>query len=118
MKGGYEILINIFNKVKNLEEFSIDWKIAIIHPIYKGKGNHTEPRNYAGILLLTILGEVFSGIFAGRLNDWFMNHNAFSEFQIGFVKGRKAMDNIFIIKTTVNKYLRFKRGRIYWCFLI
>jgi hypothetical protein len=34
-----------------------------------------------------------------------------------FVKGRKPMNNIFLIKTTIDKYLRFKRGRISWRFL-
>jgi hypothetical protein len=37
---------------------------------------------------------------------------------MGFVNGRKAMDNIFIIKTTIDKYLRLKIERIYCCFLI
>jgi hypothetical protein len=62
------------------------------------------------------LDKVFSGILAGRLSDWLMNNNALSEFEMGFVKGRKAMDNVFLIKTMIDKYLRFKRYRIYWCF--
>jgi hypothetical protein len=31
------------------------------------------------------------------------------------VKDKRATDNIFVIKTTVDRYLRVKRGRIYWC---
>jgi hypothetical protein len=44
-EGWNEILVNILNKVKNGEELPMDWKIAIIHATYKGKGNHKEPRN-------------------------------------------------------------------------
>jgi hypothetical protein len=76
----------------------MDWKIAIIHPIYKGKGNRKEPGNYRGTSLLSVLGKVFSRILAARLSDWLVNHNASLEFQVGFVEGRKAMDNISIIK--------------------
>jgi hypothetical protein len=54
----------------------------------------------------------FSRILAGRLNDWLMNCNTLLEFQMGFVKGRKPMDNILIIKTMTDKYLRLKRGCI------
>jgi hypothetical protein len=55
MKGGNEIVINVFIKVMNGEEFPMDWKVAIIHSIYKGKVNRKEPRNYRGISLLSVL---------------------------------------------------------------
>jgi hypothetical protein len=31
------------------------------------------------------------------------------------VKDKRNTDYIFVIKTTVDSYLRGKRGRIYWC---
>jgi hypothetical protein len=33
------------------------------------------------------------------------------------VKGKSKSDNVFIITTTVNKYLGVKRGKLYWCFV-
>jgi hypothetical protein len=85
---GIKILTNLFNKVKNKNEFPSDWKVAIICPIYKGKGSPQEPGNYRGISLLSVLGKIFSGILAGRLRDWLSNHEVLSEFQAGFVKGK------------------------------
>jgi hypothetical protein len=38
-------------------------------------------------------------------------------FQTGFTNGRRIVDNIFIIKASVDKYLEAKRGRLYWCFV-
>jgi Reverse transcriptase (RNA-dependent DNA polymerase). len=35
-------------------------------------------------------------------------------FQTGFAKGRRTID-IFIIKTSNDKYLTAKKGRLYWC---
>jgi hypothetical protein len=31
------------------------------------------------------------------------------------MKAKRTKDNIFVIKTTVDRYLRVKRGRMYWC---
>ena len=38
-------------------------------------------------------------------------------FQAGFTKGKRTVDNIFIIKTCVDKYLKVKTGKLYWCFV-
>jgi hypothetical protein len=68
-------------------------------------------------LLLSICGKIFSGILAGRLRDWLINRKILPRFQAGFIKGKRTTDNVFVIKTTIDKYLRFKRGRLYWCFV-
>jgi hypothetical protein len=49
------------------------------------------------------------------LRDWLVNNKILSRFQAGFVKGKRTTNNIFVIKTTVDRYLRVQRGRIYWC---
>jgi hypothetical protein len=85
--------------------------------MYKGKGCTDEPGNYRGISLVSVLGKIFYGIVAGRLIDWIVNHKVLLIFQVGFVRGNRTLDNVFIIKTIVDKYLREKRGRIYWCFV-
>jgi hypothetical protein len=64
MRGGIEALTNI-NKMKNEEEFSLDWKTAVIYPTYKRKGNRQQPGEYTGISLLSACGKIFSGIPAG-----------------------------------------------------
>jgi hypothetical protein len=38
---------------------TLDWKIATIRQIYKGKGNRKEAGNYKGILLLSVLIKYF-----------------------------------------------------------
>jgi hypothetical protein len=63
------------------------------------------------------LGKIFSGILAGRQRDWLVNHEVLSVFQAGFVRGERTLDNVSVIKTIVDKYLREKRGRIHWCFV-
>jgi hypothetical protein len=36
---------------------------------------------------------------------------------MGFRKGRRTVDNIFILKTTIDKYLSWKRSKVYWLFV-
>jgi hypothetical protein len=73
--------------------------------------------NYRGISLLPVLGKIYSGLLACRLRVWLMNYNKLTMFQVGFTKGKRTVDNIFIIKTCVDKYLKVKRGKLYWCFV-
>jgi hypothetical protein len=115
MKGGTEILVEMFDKVKKGKRFPEDWKISIICQIYKGRCKRGEPGNYRGISLLSVLCKMYSSILAGRLRNWLVNNKILSRFQAGFVKGKRSTDNIFVIKTTVNTYLIAKKGRIYWC---
>jgi hypothetical protein len=49
------------------------------------------------------------------LRDWLINNKILLRFQAGFVKDKRATEYIFVIKTTVDRYLRVKRGHIYWC---
>jgi hypothetical protein len=47
--------------------------------------------------------EVYTGVMARRWNDWIEKRSAISECQIGFRKGRKMIDNIFILRTIIDK---------------
>jgi hypothetical protein len=58
---------------------------------------------------------MYSGMLSSRLRDWLINNRIMSKFQAGFVLKKRIMDNIFVIKTTIDKYLKVKRGSIYWC---
>ena len=44
-----------------------DWRSAVIIPLYKGKGERTEWRNYRGIILLSVIGKIYAGILVDRV---------------------------------------------------
>ena len=44
-----------------------DWKSAVITPLYKGKGERTECKNYRGISLLSVVGKIYEGILIDRV---------------------------------------------------
>jgi hypothetical protein len=90
---GIGILTDLFNQIRNKKIFPSEWKTIIICPIYKGKGCIDEPGHYRGISLLSVLGKMFSGILAGRVRDWLVNHEVLSNFQAGFIRGKRTLDN-------------------------
>ena len=46
-----------------------DWRYAVIVPLYKGKGERTECKNYRGISLLNV--KIYAGILVDRFcSDW------------------------------------------------
>ena len=44
-----------------------DWRSSVIVPLYKGKGERTECKNYRGISLLSVAGKIYSGILVDRV---------------------------------------------------
>ena len=45
-----------------------DGKSAVIVPLYKGKGEMTECKNYRGISFLSVVGKIYAGILVERLH--------------------------------------------------
>ena len=43
-----------------------DWRRAVIVPLYKGKGDKGNCRNYRGISLLSVVGKIYAGILVER----------------------------------------------------
>jgi hypothetical protein len=93
---GIQILTQLFNMIRNRRIFPKEQKIALIQPIYKGKGERNEFENYRRISLLPVLGKIYSRLLAYRLRDWLMYYNKLTLFQTDFTKGKGMVDNIFI----------------------
>ena len=48
-----------------------DWRSAVVVPLYKGKGERTEFKNYRGISLLSVVEKIYAVILADRIHsDW------------------------------------------------
>jgi hypothetical protein len=46
---------------------------------------------------------VYTGILTRILNEWIEKRGVISEYQMGFRKGRRTVDNIFMLRTVVDK---------------
>ncbi|KAK3893161.1 hypothetical protein Pcinc_003002 [Petrolisthes cinctipes] len=91
-----------------------DWRRAIIVPLYKGKGSKDECGSYRGISLLSVPGKVYGKVLTERLME--VTGNKVSEEQGGFRKGRGCVDQIFALKSIVEKYIG-KGKKLYAAFM-
>jgi hypothetical protein len=69
---GTQILTQLLNMIRNKRVFPAEWKMALMQPVYKGKGDGKVSGNCRGISLLPVFGKIYSGLLAYRLRDWLM----------------------------------------------
>ena len=71
----------------------VEWKRAIVLPIYKGKGDRNECKNYRGISLHSIPGKVYGRVLIEKVRC--ITDGLIGERQCGFRRGRGCMDQVF-----------------------
>ena len=108
-------LERLFNYILTSGKYPDNWLCGYIIPIYK-KGEITDPCNYRGITIISCVGKLFNMIINERLLKFFTTKNIIHNNQIGFTKGSRTSDHIFVLHTLINKYLN--RGeKLYACFV-
>ena len=109
-----EWLVRVFNICFMLSIVPVDWVIACMVPLYKGKGDVHEFSNFRGISLLSVVGKVYGMVLINRIRD--KTENVIAGVQGGFRRGRGCTDQIFIVRQICEKYLGKGKG-IYFAFL-
>ena len=85
------------------ERVPSDWMRAIIVPLYKGKGDRSDCKNYRGISLLSVPGKVYGRLLIERVQG--MTEGLIGEEQCGFRSGRGCVDQIFAVKQLSEKFV-------------
>ena len=116
----YRCFIAFFNEAVQfciLSGFFPDtWSTGCIIPIFK-KGDCNDTNNNRGITLISCMGKLFTSVLNARLLKWESENNIITDAQFGFRPGHSTVDAIFILQTLINKYLKKKGGRLYYCFV-
>ena len=73
-----------------------NWRLAVIVPLYRGKGERTECSNYRGIGLLSVIGKIYAGILVDRVRK--ETEGLIDDEQGGFRAGRGCVAQIFTLK--------------------
>ena len=81
----------------------MDWRVACIVPLYKGKGDKCECRIYRGISLLSVVGKLFGRVLIKRVRSG--TECAIGDEQCGFRQGRGCMDQVSAVRQVCEKYL-------------
>ena len=109
LKCGGECLLEWLRRVCNVcvleEKVPNDWMRAIIVPIYKGKGDRSECKNYRGISLLSIPGKVslYGRILIEKVRS--LTERLIGEEQCRFRSGRGCVDQVFLMKQMSEKFV-------------
>ena len=68
--GGDRVVVWIWRLCNNMifenGVVPADWRSAVIVPLYKGKGERSECKDYRGISLLIVVGKIYEGILVDR----------------------------------------------------
>ena len=83
------------------ERIPQEWAKGLITPIFK-EGDPTDPNNYRGITLLSVVGKVFTAVLNHRLTHWCEKNGKFTEEQAGFRSGRSTTDQVFILPEIIH----------------
>ena len=108
-------LYNLFNYMIEWREFPEIWAEEICSAIYKS-GVKPDPANYRGITVLPVFAKIFEMAIHDRLifvNEAF---GILDKFNGDFLKGSRTADNIFIIKTLIQRQL-LKGEKLFVCFV-
>ena len=110
----------LFNKLFNLildsGKYPAAWSIGYISTIHKS-GSKSDPSNYRGITICDNVGKLFNSILNNRLSTYYDNKKIICDEQIGFQKGRRTTDHMFVLNTLIKKYLRSNSKPLYACFV-
>ena len=93
----------------------MDWTIGLICPLYKKKGNPSNPNNYRGITLLSCLGKLFTAVLNERLTSYLEDNNMIGDEQAGFCNGHSTLDHIFVLHSLIDLYLSKKESLLRIC---
>ena len=106
LKCGGEAVLEWLTRVCRVcvsrEKVPNDWVRAIIVPLYKGKGDRNECKNYRGISLLSIPGKVYGRILIERVRV--LTEGMIGDEQCGFRSGRGCVDQVFVMKQMSEKF--------------
>ena len=95
--------MRLFSICFMLSIVTVDWVIAFMVPLYKGKGAMYECSNFRCISLLSVVGKVYGRVLINRIRD--KAENVIAEVQGGLKRGRGCTDQIFIVRQIFEKYL-------------
>ena len=80
----------VFNEILTSGHVPDSWAIVKIVPIFKNKGNNTDPSNYRGITLLSVIDHIF---LLKNLADLYINNK--KNLYCAFIDYSKAFDTVW-----------------------
>ena len=86
-----EPLTFIYNLSLKLGKIPLEWKNAIVTPIFKNKGSKHDPSNYRPISLTCIACRIMESIIRDSMMKYLRTNVLLSDMQYGFIGGRSTV---------------------------
>ena len=93
---------------------SEQWLYGDIIPIFKNKGDKSDPKNYRPITIVSCFGKLFTSVLNNRSNKFSDQYHVILENQGGFRKGYSTNDNLFILHILIHI---MKKKKLYCAFI-
>ncbi len=118
LKSGLSFILpsvtKLFNLILNSEQFPALWNIAHQIPLFK-RGNLYNPNDFCRISLTSYLGKIVNKCLNTRLQIKIEADKKLLDNQSAYRTDFSTTDQIFILKSLLNKYINIKRS-IIWLF--
>ena len=111
--SGLLIAHQLLTRIWDEEIFPVEWKQAVIVPIYKKK-DKLDCNNYRGVSLLCHYSKILTSIIMERIK--MRTEEILSEEQAGFRPSRSTIDQIFTLRRLSEKYIDANRN-LFLCYI-
>ena len=101
----------LFNSCLSSENYPKNWAVGYITPIHNA-GDISDPNNYRGISVTSVLGKLFNSILDNRLYIFLEKLQIIDTCQDGFTRKTRTIGHLFILKCIIDK-----DGRVFACFV-
>ena len=109
-------LLNLMNIIFSNAIYPKSWSSNYLKPIYK-KGSKENPDNYRGLAIGSVVSKLYSTILLQRLESFTDSNRTITPNQIGFRKGHRTADHIFVLKSLITKLTRQKNRKLFVAFI-
>ena len=120
LKHGYihfkDALCHMFNIIFRSGHFPSTWADGIIIPLHK-KDDRMNTNNYRGIVISSCVSKVLLRILTKRIDAYMCQSGKWSLHQCGFKKDHRTEDNLFVLNTIHNKYVKDMKKDVYIAFV-
>ena len=99
----YQQLCTAFNIILRTGESIHSWAGGHMHLLYKDKGDKADLNNYRGITINNCISKVFTSLLTDRLAETVERSGVLGQIQGGGRKNRRGLDNLFILRTILEK---------------
>ena len=109
------LILMFINRIKNMDQYPKLWSLGYTTLLYKN-GNDEEPSNYRAITICSAMAKLFALMVKNRLENKVSEKKMIGDYQIGFKKGSRPADHLFLLKGIIDNYVK-KGKKVFACFI-